>query len=656
MDICLTKDYGYCYGVKRAIEALEEALKGDKLPIYCFGYLIHNRLINEELEKKGIIFTENMDEIPIGSKIFIRAHGIPEATELELQSKFEVVDMTCPNVLKIHKIAKNTDKLIVFGDPHHPEVIGIVGCCHGECHVISSSTEIDGMLDQFKDGGYTVVSQTTAMVPEYEKALKKLIDAGVVKESFRTICSATSVRQKQVDKLAPTCDSFIIVGGMNSSNSKKLYDIALSHCKAFHIENFTQLPIDQISGNQRIGLSSGTSTPAEAIKEVICKMVNVNETNLVEDVVTSEQEEFLQAMEGSIRIVRRGYRVKGIVTVINGTEIQVDLGGKHSGIIPAAEFVNDEEPVKVGDEIEAVVVKVDDQEGTALLSKKEIDSMKNLEKIRTAFENGEKLTVKISDVVKGGLLANVNGVRVFIPGSQVSMRKNSKLEEYPGKEVTLKIINFEENKRRVVGSIRVVLEEEKAKAAEELWSSLEVGQRREGVVTSVCDFGAFVNIGGADGLVHVTDLTWGRREKPSDIVKVGQEVSVIIKNFNPETKKISLTMKLPEQNPWTRVAEDYKVGDIIEVTILRLTPYGAFVSVVPGADGLIHISQISNTRVNNINEVLTIGQTVNVKIVDIDLENKKIALSIKETLEPAEEAEEANEAVEAEEVTETTEA
>lgn len=377
-----------------------------------------------------------------------------------------------------------------------------------------------------------------------------------------------------------------------------------------------------------------------------------NEINQVEDVITSEQEEFLQAMEGSIRIVRRGYRVKGIVTVINGTEIQVDLGGKHSGIIPAAEFINDEEPVKVGDEIEAVVVKVDDQEGTALLSKKEIDSMKNLEKVRAAFENGEKLTVKVTDVVKGGLLANVSGVRVFIPGSQVSMRKNAKLEEYPGKEVTLKIINFEENKRRVVGSIRVVLEEERAKAAEELWGSLEVGQRREGVVTSVCDFGAFVNIGGADGLVHVTDLTWGRREKPADIVKVGQEVSVIVKNFNPETKKISLTMKLPEENPWTRVTEDFNVGDIIEVTILRLTPYGAFVSVVPGADGLIHISQIAHTRVNNINDALTVGQKVNVKIMEIDTENKKIALSIKETLEAPEETEEVAEEEPAAEATE----
>ena len=650
MDIRLTKDHGYCYGVKRAVEALENAVKESKSPVYCFGYIIHNRLINEDLQAKGVIFTENIEDIPEGSTLFIRAHGIPEKIETTLREKFNVIDMTCPNVLRIHKIAKESDKLIVFGDPYHPEVIGIVGCCNGHCLVMSSIADVDKILAEARGNGYTMVSQTTAMASAYNESLELLKNAGVVSKSFYTICGATGIRQKQVEELARDCDTFIIVGGKNSSNSKKLYEIALSHCKAFHIENYMQLPVEQIDGKQRIGLSSGTSTPAEAIEEVICKMAN--EINQVEDVITSEQEEFLQAMEGSIRIVRRGYRVKGIVTVINGTEIQVDLGGKHSGIIPAAEFINDEEPVKVGDEIEAVVVKVDDQEGTALLSKKEIDSMKNLEKVRAAFENGEKLTVKVTDVVKGGLLANVSGVRVFIPGSQVSMRKNAKLEEYPGKEVTLKIINFEENKRRVVGSIRVVLEEERAKAAEELWGSLEVGQRREGVVTSVCDFGAFVNIGGADGLVHVTDLTWGRREKPADIVKVGQEVTVIVKNFNPETKKISLTMKLPEENPWTRVVEDFNVGDIIEVTILRLTPYGAFVSVVPGADGLIHISQIAHTRVNNINDALTVGQKVNVKIMEIDTENKKIALSIKETLEAPEEAEEV---AEEEPVAETTE-
>ncbi len=652
MDICLTKDYGYCYGVKRAVDALESAIRDSKSPVYCFGYIIHNRLINESLEARGVIFTENIEEIPDGATLYIRAHGIPEKTEKALRERFNVIDMTCPNVLRIHRIAKESDKLIVFGDPKHPEVIGIVGCCNGHCLVLSSVDDVDRILATAQGDGYTMVSQTTAMASAYKEALDLLTRAGIVNKSFNTICGATGVRQKQVEELATTCDAFIIVGGKNSSNSKKLYEIALSHCKAFHIENYMQLPIEQIDGKQRIGLSSGTSTPAEAIEEVICKMVNENEINQVEGIVTSEQEEFLQAMEGSIRIVRRGYRVKGIVTVINGTEIQVDLGGKHSGIIPAAEFINDEEPVKVGDEIEAVVVKVDDQEGTALLSKKEIDSMKNLEKVRTAFENGEKLTVKVTDVVKGGLLANVNGVRVFIPGSQVSMRKNAKLEEYPGKEVTLKIINFEENKRRVVGSIRVVLEEERAKAAEELWGSLEVGQRREGVVTSVCDFGAFVNIGGADGLVHVTDLTWGRREKPADIVKVGQEVTVIVKNFNPETKKISLTMKLPEENPWTRVTEEFNVGDIIEVTILRLTPYGAFVSVVPGADGLIHISQIAHSRVNNINDALAVGQKVNVKIMEIDTENKKIALSIKETLEAPEETEEVAEEEPAAEATE----
>ena len=429
----------------------------------------------------------------------------------------------------------------------------------------------------------------------------------------------------------------IVIGGKNSSNTKKLYQIASQNCDAVHIENFTQLPT-YLGKYKKIGLSAGESTHRSAIEEVIINMVNEND----EKVLTEDGEDFASLVEASLRPMKNGQKVTGTVTAVNGTEVQVDLCAKHSGFIPAEEFEHDDKPVAVGDEVEAVVVKVNDAEGTVLLSKAKLDAEKGRERIAELKESGEIVTGKVIQVVKGGLVVLVNKVRVFVPASLATLRRTEDLTPFNGTNVKLRIIEVEENGRRsrIIGSIKSVLKEEKEAAQKEVWDNIEVGKRYTGTVKSLTTFGAFVDIGGVDGLVHITDLSWGRIKHPSEVIKVGDVIEVEVKSFNPETKKVSLTYKKTEDDPWVILPKKYQVGDVVEVKVLKFMPYGAFVSVIPGIDGLIHISQIANHRVENVSDVLQIGQTVNAQITEINYETKKVSLSIKALLANEEESDE----------------
>ena len=367
-------------------------------------------------------------------------------------------------------------------------------------------------------------------------------------------------------------------------------------------------------------------------------MVNEND----EKVLTEDGEDFASLVEASLRPMKNGQKVTGTVTAVNGTEVQVDLCAKHSGFIPAEEFEHDDKPVAVGDEVEAVVVKVNDAEGTVLLSKAKLDAEKGRERIAELKESGEIVTGKVIQVVKGGLVVLVNKVRVFVPASLATLRRTEDLTPFNGTNVKLRIIEVEENGRRsrIIGSIKSVLKEEKEAAQKEVWDNIEVGKRYTGTVKSLTTFGAFVDIGGVDGLVHITDLSWGRIKHPSEVVKVGDVIEVEVKSFNPETKKVSLTYKKTEDDPWVILPKKYHVGDVVEVKVLKFMPYGAFVSVIPGIDGLIHISQIANHRVENVSDVLQIGQTVNAQITEINYETKKVSLSIKALLTNEEESDE----------------
>lgn len=610
----------------------DEIEQGSGSSIYTYGPIIHNNRINRELSERGVIVSEDIEEIPIGAKVFIRTHGVCPDIKKRLQEKTEnLIDVTCPKVRYIHQIAAGAENLIVAGDKSHPEVIGIVGYCRGEVLVVRDPEELKAVLENLNRDAYTFVAQTTFNKNKWQK-MKQTLSQSPASEKVsvvETICNSTSDRQREVEELARRSDFFIVIGGKNSSNTNKLFEIASQFCETIHIENKEELPIGIPGRYKKIGLSCGASTPAEAVEEVINKMNNENEKVLNDD-VKDEDIDFAQAMEATIKIIRNGQRVTGTVSAINGTEIQVDLGGKHSGFIPTVEFADDEEPVKIGDTVDALVVKVNDVEGTVLLSKKKIDAAKSFEKIEQAMKDETPIKGKVSEVVKGGLVVNVGGVRVFVPGSLVGLRRNVNLEEYANKEVSLRIISTEDgNRRKVVGSIKAVLAAEKEAKAAVLWAEIAEGKKYRGKVISTTTFGAFVDIGGADGLLHISDMSWEKVRKVEDFVKVGDEIDVIVKSFDAETKKISLTAKDPEKDPWNILSQKYSVGDIIDVKVLKLMPYGAFVSVIPGIDGLIHISQLANTRVENVSEYFTVDQTVAAKIIDINYETKKVSLSIK---------------------------
>ena len=647
MTILKTEAIGFCFGVERAVNAAYKILQDEEYKgrrIFTWGELIHNPDIVNELSSRGVEATEDIDKVHEGDVVIIRSHGVAKSVIDALMSRKVVIfDETCPKVKKIHKIASNSKNLIIAGNIEHPEVKGIVGNCKGEVFVTKTVDELKKIVHNIYNEEilYTFVAQTTFSVKLLNEMVEFLSHYKNIKIE-NTVCHATEERQRQVRELAQKVDLFIVVGGKGSSNTKKLYDIASEFCEAIHIESVKELPYN--IKHKKIGLSSGASTPARAVEEVIFNMISeIDNKDVIEQDV-----DFLEALEESLKTIRNGQRVKGIISAINGTEVQVDLGVKYSGIIPTAEFGDDEAP-KIGDEIEAYVVKVTDSEGTAQLSKKRLDMAKGFEKINEAYEQKTILTGKVSDVVKGGVIIAVNGVNVFVPASQATMQKDADLEPLKNTEVKFRIIEVDDSnarRKRVIGSIRSVLREERQAAIESFWAALEEGKKYDGVVKSITAFGAFVDIGGVDGLVHISDMTWTRVKNPAELVSVGEKVNVIVKSFDKEKKRISLTMKNPDENPWDILKANYNVEDVVEATVVKLMPYGAFVSVIPGIDGLVHISQISKERLAKVSDALTVGQKVNAKITDIDFEAQKINLSIKEAA--AEEAvEEVSEEAEA---------
>lgn len=641
MTVFKTATIGFCFGVERAVNAIYKVIADDNYKnrkIYTWGELIHNPGIVKKLETFGVEVSEDLDKINEGDIVFIRSHGVSKSVFDELKLKNALIfDETCPKVKKIHKIANNAKNLIIAGNIEHPEVQGIIGNCKNKFYVAKDIDELKKIVHNIysEDELYTFVAQTTFSVGEFDKMSEFLSSHKNIKIE-NTICHSTEARQHQVRELARKVDAFIIVGGKESSNTKKLYEIASEYCEAYHIENFKELP--KHIKYKKIGLSSGASTPDRAVEEVIFNMISeIDNKGVIEQDV-----DFIEALEESLKTIRNGQRVKGVISAVNGTEVQVDLGVKYSGIIPTAEFADDEAP-KIGDEIEAFVVKVTDSEGTAQLSKKHIDMAKGLEKINEAYENKTILSGKVSEIVKGGLIISVNGVRVFVPASQATLRKDEELEPLKNTEVRFRIIEVDESngrRKRIIGSIRNVLREERLAAIENFWNSLEEGKKYDGVVKSITAFGAFVDIGGVDGLVHISDMTWTRVKNPAELVSVGENVSVIVKSFDREKKRISLTMKNPEENPWDILKANYSVNDIVDVTVVKLMPYGAFVSVIPGIDGLVHISQISKERLSKVADALTVGQKVNAKITDIDFDAQKINLSIKAAAEELSDSEE----------------
>ena len=653
---------GFCFGVDNAVKIVYNELD-KRNNVVTLGPIIHNADVVEDLRGKGAVPVE-LEEVKKGQTVIIRSHGVGLDVYKRLEEiGADIVDATCPFVARIHKIAREKSEegfaVLVAGDAQHLEVVGIRAHCTGESYAFQSCEELEELVkDKHLEGAKTaVLAQTTFNKALWEECSRKAEELLPGAEVFNTICSATGERQREVEELAKKSDLMVIVGGKHSSNTHKLYAIAQRFCKSVLVENARGLRESgiELRGVGKVGISAGASTPAYIIKEV---------EQTMSDLLNNVDEEFNweEEMEKSLKPIHIGKRVTGTVLSVNNNEVYVDLGTKQQGMIPAGELTDDptkkpEDVVKVGDELDLLVLKTNDQDGVVTLSKRKVDAAAGFEKIVAAKEADEVLTGVVTNVVKGGVLVACNGVKVFVPASQAAPKRDFNLDELLKTEVSFKILEVNEAKQRAVGSIRVVAREARAAAQTKFFENTQPGEEVEGVVKSITDYGVFVDLGGVDGLVRRIDLSWNRDKHPSEVVSVGDKITVRIKDIDTETKKISLIYKKDSENPWEIFKANYEAGQVVKAKIVSITAFGAFAQIIDGIDGLIHISQIANKRVDNVNEILSVGQEVECKITDIDLDKKRISLSIRALLPEEEEAEE-TEAVEetAEAAEETVEA
>ncbi|MDY3992820.1 MAG: bifunctional 4-hydroxy-3-methylbut-2-enyl diphosphate reductase/30S ribosomal protein S1 [Evtepia sp.] len=637
-EVILAKSAGFCFGVRRAVELAQKVAQSGQ-PYVMLGPVIHNDNVIADLEAQGVTCVHSVEEVPPGCGVIIRSHGEGKEIYDKLAEKgCPIADATCVNVSRIHEIVRDASQrgrqVVIIGDPDHPEVRAVAGWCE-DAKIFRNQEELSVFLVQNEENQQkplTMVSQTTSTdriwTPCREKVKKECTNA----EIFDTICNATCKRQSEAQSLAERCGAMIVIGDRKSSNTTRLAELCRAHCPlVYHISRAEELDRRMVSGVASVGITAGASTPGWIIKEVKNKMSD--ELNNAMEI----EESFADMLEKSIKTLNTGDKVTGVVTGITATEVNVDLGTKHAGYIPISELSDDptvkaEDVVKVGDEIETYVMRVNDVEGVATLSKKRLDTVKNWDTIEAAVEDKTVLEGVVTEDNKGGIVVNVKGIRVFVPASQTGMPRGADLSEMIKQHVKLRITEVNRSRRRVVGSIRAVAAEERAAKAAEVWANIEVGKKYEGTVKSLTSYGAFVDIGGVDGMVHVSELSWSRIKNPAEVVSVGDAVTVYVISYDPEKKKISLGMKDRSQDPWEKFTSTYEVGSVANVRVVKLMTFGAFAEIVPGVDGLIHISQIADHRIEKPGDVLEEGQNVDVKITDIDFDRKKVSLSIRALL------------------------
>lgn len=666
-EIKLAKTAGFCFGVDRAVNLVYDLVgKGEK--VTTLGPIIHNQQLVDDLSSKGVDTISNPSECKDGYKIIIRTHGVEKSVIEDIEKRgIPYVNATCPFVLKIHKIVSKADEnttTLIAGDSKHPEVLGIRSFCKGESFVFKNEAELleiihNEQIDRKKN--VICVSQTTFSIEEWKKCEKILKKVCTNTEIFDTICNATSDRQAEALALSKECDAMLVIGGRHSSNTCKLKDVCSENAPTFLVETASELADIDFSGFNVVGVTAGASTPSVIIKEVLKTMseeIKEKEVEATAEVVetaeaadkadkaavdaSADGETFAEMLEQSFSDNDTSKVVKGVVVNITPTEVFVDVPGrKQTGVIAYDDLSSEpfnkcEDVVSVGDELDLIILKTDDQDGVLKLSKKLTDAFKGWNDIVAAKENDEVLEGPVVAVVKGGVLATVKGTRVFIPASLSGVPKNQELDVLKGATVRFRIIDLNEQRKRAVGSIKSVLNEERKKAREEAWAKLEEGMKLTGTVKSLTSYGAFVDIGGVDGMIHISELSWTRIKHPSEVVNVGDQVEVYVKALDQENKKISLGFKKIEDNPWEILKRDYPVGTKVEAKIAGITAFGAFATVVPGIEGLIHISEISWDRIKTPADVLNVGDTVEVLITDIDFDKKRVSLSMKQLTEKPE--------------------
>lgn len=671
MRVILAKTAGFCFGVDRAVNmAYELANSGARAA--TLGQLIHNSLVTDDLAAKGVRIISSPTEARRGETVIIRAHGVAAEVYEELKGTgAEICDATCPFVKKIHRIvAENSGEdteVFIAGDPNHPEVIGIKGHCKGEVNIFNSEAELDEIIKndgKNYDKRIIAVSQTTFSQKVWKICKEKIKKYYTNAKIFDTICFATRERQDEAALISKQSDMMIIIGDRHSSNTAKLKAVCSENCDTYLVERAAELNTINFSHCATVGVTAGASTPSAIIKEVLFAMSEiVNETTNIQveevpsEVAAAEDMDFSAALEESLNNMSTDQRVKGVVMGITPTEIQVDIGRKHAGFVPMDEYSADPnadaaKELKVGDTLDLIIMKTNDAEGTVMLSKRRFDAQKAWTDIIAAEEDGRVLEGTVAEVIKGGILVVSGGVRIFIPASLATERKDEPLEDLLKKTVKFRIIEVNKQRRRAVGSIRAVLKDMRKEAAEAFWAQAEVGQKYHGVVKSMTNYGAFVDIGGVDGMVHISEMSWKRIKNPAEVFSIGQEVDVYIKALDAENKKISLGYRRDEDNPWEILRKNYPEGSVIEAEIVGLTTFGAFARIIPGIDGLIHISQIADRHISKPQDVLTVGDKVTCKITAIDFDKKRVSLSIRALIEPAAEEAAEEEAAPAEEAAE----
>ena len=655
--IIVAESAGFCFGVNRAINILYKLIDENK-PACTLGPIIHNMQMVNELREKGVRTIDKISEAKENETIVIRSHGVPQSIVDEINERhLDYIDATCPFVSKIHKIVSETDDdsiVIIAGDKNHPEVQGIMGHCKSKCYTFKNQEELQELFSIIPQKNYKtikIVAQTTFDLKEWEKSLKSLKNVYTNTKIFDTICNATSIRQREAANISKSVDLMFVIGDKHSSNSFKLYSICSSNCEnTFFIETADELPLEMVKKADSIGVTAGASTPARIIKEVLDKMSEVNTSSVNENELSFEE-----MLEESLKSMNTNERVMGTVMSIapNG-DVSVDVGRKQAGFIPKDEISYDptvtaQDVLKVGDEIELLIMKTNDQEGTIMLSKKRVDAQKNWEELEALNGSDEIFTGKVIEAVNGGIIVMLKDNRIFIPASQATLSRDEDPSALVGKEVQYRLLEVSRKgrRKRAIGSIKSVLKEKRAEEKAKLLETLAVGNHYKGVVKSLTSYGAFVDIGGVYGMIHISELSWSRIKHPSEVVNVGDEVEVYIKDINEETKKISLGYKKEEDNPWFILKNEYPVGSVVKCKIVGLTTFGAFANIIPGIDGLIHISQIANKRIDKPQDVLSVGQEVEAKIIAIDFDKKRVSLSMRALLpEEADKAEDKAEVAE----------
>ncbi len=642
--ITVAKTAGFCFGVNRGVEIVYNLVdEGNK--VCTLGPIIHNPQVVNDLAERGVRIINSPKEAKPDETLVIRSHGVrPEVYDYIKNVGINFKDATCPFVKKIHNIVKRESSkgktVLIAGNRDHPEVDGIKGYCEQDAYVFSTLEELKTLLKNHKNfvkSALILVAQTTFNSILWRKCVNFVNKLCTNVKIFDTICNATSVRQKEAVSLANNSDLLIVVGGKCSSNTRKLFDLCSARCKSMLIETvnelhdcvLTPLPL-------KIGITAGASTPAciiEEVHEIMSKKIN-------ESAGSSGEMSFAELFEqsGQQAVYKVGKKVKGVVTAISKNEVQVDIGGKQAGVIPVSEISADssvkaEDVLKKGDEVDLIVTKVSDQDGIVTLSKKRYDAEKGYDMILEAMDQDKVLNGTITDSVRGGVLAVTCGVKVFIPISQLSDHRIEDTTEFVGKNVDFKIIDVTPSKRRAVASVRKLLNELKQVEVEKLWDEIKEGDVRTGTVKSITNYGVFVDLGGVDGMIHITELSWVKVKHPSDIVSVGDTVEVTVKDLDRENHRISLSYRKAEDDPWRIFTDKYSVGQVLDVKVFAIKQFGAFVGIMPGVDGLIHISQISDKRIDKISDVLSVGDVVKAQITDIDYDAKRVSLSMKTLLE-----------------------